>query len=271
MSAAWHGQLQGMSWEAQCGADVRHLLYTLEQLPMDKAQAASNVQPLTTLCITRFAGVASHATANTGSPKSLHRSITDIDAARRRQPGAASPSENAPGNGTAHPLQNPIVQFEQHAGSRQIDSKMQQQTSAAPDMQLRDLDALGSASSLADSPTGAQPLPSHVADSGSQRALTTREPLLEESSQQGLLSEAASLSRAVSESSDVALMQSPAQPLATDTEDQLGDSTRLHEEAEILQSAAEESSITTHKVDIGAMDIMSGASVTSLGYNADAE
>ena len=73
---------------------------------MDKAQAAGNVQPLLHLSNTRFAAVPSQPTlsvqsAKVGSPKSLHRSLTDVDAARRQQQHAASPSGHAQSNGMA--------------------------------------------------------------------------------------------------------------------------------------------------------------------------
>lgn len=103
-----------MAWEAQCSADVRHLLHTLEQLPMDTAQAAGNVQPLLHLSNTRFAAVPSQPTlsaqsAKVDSSKSLHRSLTDVDAARRQQQHAASPPGHAQSNGmaTAHQHQQP--------------------------------------------------------------------------------------------------------------------------------------------------------------------
>lgn len=78
--------VQGMGWEAQCGEDLRHLLHTLQRLPMDPSQAASNVGPLVTLCNTRFAALPSQPSPatrpSTGQEhaRRLHRSLTEGDA-----------------------------------------------------------------------------------------------------------------------------------------------------------------------------------------------
>ena len=80
------GSVQGMGWEAQCGSDLRHLLQTLQHLPMDPSQAPTNVAPLITLCNTRFAALPSqpsssmHAMTTDQRPRHLHRSLTENDA-----------------------------------------------------------------------------------------------------------------------------------------------------------------------------------------------
>ena len=84
--------VQGMGWEGQCGEDLRHLLHTLQHLPMDPSQAASNVAPLVNLCKTRFAALpsqpSSSTASNTGGERHLHRSLTENDAqAQKRRDG----------------------------------------------------------------------------------------------------------------------------------------------------------------------------------------
>lgn len=93
---------------------------------MDKAQAAGNVQPLLRLSNTRFAAVPSQPTvsaqsATADSPKSLHRSLTDVDAARRLQQSTVTPSGRVQSNGMATAHQH---QKQQH--------QQPQQTAAAP-------------------------------------------------------------------------------------------------------------------------------------------
>ena len=68
---------------------------------MDKSQAAGYVQALANMSTTRFAALpeqdkVSDSTTHTGSPKSLHRSLTDVDAARRQQHQGASHAQQGP-------------------------------------------------------------------------------------------------------------------------------------------------------------------------------
>ena len=104
-----------MGWEAQCGADLRHLLQTLQHLPLDPQQAASNVAPLVTLCTTRFAALPAQAPSpaypNPSSsdtplrPRQLHRSLTEGDAQRQQptqqQQESPRPSPSQPDTGRA--------------------------------------------------------------------------------------------------------------------------------------------------------------------------
>lgn len=92
--------VQGMGWEAQCGADLRHLLHTLQHLPMDPQQAATNVAPLVTLCTTRFAALPAqpasqtppaHPSDSPPHPRHLHRSLTESDAHMHQQ---SSPTQS---------------------------------------------------------------------------------------------------------------------------------------------------------------------------------
>ena len=89
--------LQGMGWEAQCGEDLRHLLHTLQHLPMDPKQAASNVGPLVNLCNTRFAALpdqpSSSIRSSTGGERArhLHRSLTENDARAQKHRDEAQP------------------------------------------------------------------------------------------------------------------------------------------------------------------------------------
>ena len=82
-----------MGWEAQCGEDLRHLLHTLQRLPMDPDQATSNVGPLVTLCNTRFAALPSQPNPATSSStgedhaRRLHRSLTESDARPQKKHG----------------------------------------------------------------------------------------------------------------------------------------------------------------------------------------
>ena len=89
-----------MGWEAQCGADLRHLLHTLQHLPMDPQQAATNVAPLVTLCTTRFAALPpqpasqtspAHPSDSPPRPRHLHRSLTENDAHLHQQ---SSPTQS---------------------------------------------------------------------------------------------------------------------------------------------------------------------------------
>ena len=83
--------VQGMGWESQCGSDLRHLLHTLQHLPLNPSQAASQVAPLTALCSTRFAAVPSQPPssltlgASDQRPRHLHRSLTESDASSGRR------------------------------------------------------------------------------------------------------------------------------------------------------------------------------------------
>ncbi len=91
-----------MGWEAQCGADLRHLLHTLQHLPLDPQQAPTNVGPLVTLCTTRFAALPTQPTppSHPGSPsnspqrsRQLHRSLTESDAqTQQRQSRIQTPT-----------------------------------------------------------------------------------------------------------------------------------------------------------------------------------
>ena len=77
-----------MGWEAQCGADLRHLLHAIQHLPMDPHQAVNHVAPLAALCNTRFACLPSHPALSThpsDSPRHLHRSLTEGDAKMHQQ------------------------------------------------------------------------------------------------------------------------------------------------------------------------------------------
>ena len=82
--------VQGMGWEAQCGEDLRHLLNTLQHLPMDPSQAASNVETLVNLCKTRFAALPRQPSSSTHSAtggeraRHLHRSLTENDARAKK-------------------------------------------------------------------------------------------------------------------------------------------------------------------------------------------
>ncbi|DBA90401.1 TPA: hypothetical protein ACH3X1_003675 [Trebouxia sp. C0004] len=75
-----------MGWEAQCGADLRHLLHTIQHLPMGPRQAATNVAPLAALCNTRFVALPSqpapstHPSHSPPRPRHLHRSLTENNA-----------------------------------------------------------------------------------------------------------------------------------------------------------------------------------------------
>ncbi|KAL0040562.1 hypothetical protein WJX77_010942 [Trebouxia sp. C0004] len=77
---------RGMGWEAQCGADLRHLLHTIQHLPMGPRQAATNVAPLAALCNTRFVALPSqpapstHPSHSPPRPRHLHRSLTENNA-----------------------------------------------------------------------------------------------------------------------------------------------------------------------------------------------
>ncbi|DBA81853.1 hypothetical protein WJX77_011322 [Trebouxia sp. C0004] len=94
---------RGMGWEAQCGADLRHLLHTIQHLPMDPQQAATSVDPLAALCNTRFAALLSQPAPSTDPsdtpprPRHLHRSLTESDAKMHRQrspvPHSQTPGE----------------------------------------------------------------------------------------------------------------------------------------------------------------------------------
>ena len=74
--------MQGMFWEAQCGADLRHMLHTLENLPMDPSQGPTNIAPLSLLCSTRFAALPTMPAQPSKEivPRQLHRSLTEGDA-----------------------------------------------------------------------------------------------------------------------------------------------------------------------------------------------
>ncbi len=92
-----------MGWEAQCGADLRHLLHTIQHLPMDPHQAATNVAPLVALCNTRFAALPSQPAPSTHPPHSpprprhLHRSLTENDANMHQQRSPVQPHSQTPG------------------------------------------------------------------------------------------------------------------------------------------------------------------------------
>lgn len=237
--------LQGMAWEAHCGADIRHLLYTLEQLPMDKAQAASNVQPLLKLSTTRFAGVVSQSMASeqstsTGSPKSLHRSFTDVDAERRQRQGAVSASGHAHSNGTAQPhdQQGPVQEPQQHAASQESNgSEQQQATATAAASEMESLEA------EADPMDSASPPRLHPPDGSSQEASMPQSrahSLSEEPSHQSSVSEETSMTHATNESNETEMLQASAQSLSSDNVDQLKSHTGQEAAKAVLQSAAEE-------------------------------
>ena len=76
--------VQGMGWEAQCGEDLRHLLHTLQHLPMDPSQAALNLAPLANLCNTRFAALPIQVPDTGERSRHLHRSLTENDARAQR-------------------------------------------------------------------------------------------------------------------------------------------------------------------------------------------
>ena len=86
-----------MGWEAQCGSDLRHLLQTLQHLPMDPSQAHSNIAPLIALCNTRFAALPSqpsssmHAMTTDQRPRHLHRSLTENDARAQQHTNHVKP------------------------------------------------------------------------------------------------------------------------------------------------------------------------------------
>lgn len=82
---------QGMGWEAQCGEDLRHLLHTLQHLPMDPSQAASNVAPLANLCNTRFAALPIQFPDTGERSRHLHRSLTENDARAQRHTDEVHP------------------------------------------------------------------------------------------------------------------------------------------------------------------------------------
>ena len=92
-----------MGWEAQCGADLRHLLHTIQHLPMDPQQAATNVAPLAALCNTRFAALPSqpapstHPSDSPPRPRYLHRSLTESDAKTHQQHSPVQPDSQTPG------------------------------------------------------------------------------------------------------------------------------------------------------------------------------
>ncbi|KAA6426324.1 MAG: VPS54 isoform 2 [Trebouxia sp. A1-2] len=94
---------RGMGWEAQCGADLRHLLHTIQHLPMDPHQAAINVAPLAALCSTRFAALPSqpapstHHSDSPPRPRHLHRSLTESDAKMHQQRSPVQPRSRTPG------------------------------------------------------------------------------------------------------------------------------------------------------------------------------
>ncbi len=95
--------LQGMGWEAQCGADLRHLLHTIQHLPMEPQQAATNVAPLAALCNTRFAVLPSqpapstHPSDSPPHPRHIHRSMTESDAKMHQQRSPVQPHSRTPG------------------------------------------------------------------------------------------------------------------------------------------------------------------------------
>ena len=92
-----------MGWEAQCGADVRHLLHTIQHLPMDPRQAATNVAPLAALCNTRFAALPSqpapstHPSDSPPRPRHLYRSLTESDAKTHQHRSPVQPHSQTPG------------------------------------------------------------------------------------------------------------------------------------------------------------------------------
>ena len=92
-----------MGWEAQCGADLRHLLHTIQHLPMDPHQAATNVAPLAALCNTRFAALptqpapSTHSSDSPPRPRHLHRSLTESDAKTHQQRSPVQPDSQTPG------------------------------------------------------------------------------------------------------------------------------------------------------------------------------
>ena len=83
--------VQGMGWEAQCGEDLRHLLHTLQHLPMDPSQAAPNVAPLANLCNTRFAALPIQVPDTGERSRHLHRSLTENDARAQRHTDEVHP------------------------------------------------------------------------------------------------------------------------------------------------------------------------------------
>ena len=92
-----------MGWEAQCGADLRHLLHTIQHLPMDPHQAVNHVAPLAALCNTRFACLPSQPAPSTYPPDSplcprhLHRSLTESDANMHQQRSPVQAHSQTPG------------------------------------------------------------------------------------------------------------------------------------------------------------------------------
>ena len=92
-----------MGWEAQCGADLRHLLHTIQHLPMGLQQAATNVAPLAALCNTRFAALPSqpapstHPSDSPPCPRHLYRSLTESDAKTHQQRSPVQPHSQTPG------------------------------------------------------------------------------------------------------------------------------------------------------------------------------
>lgn len=83
--------VQGMGWEAQCGEDLRHLLHTLQHLPLDPSQAASNVAPLVNLCNTRFAALPVQVPDSGERSRHLHRSLTENDPRAQRHTDEVHP------------------------------------------------------------------------------------------------------------------------------------------------------------------------------------
>ena len=218
-----------MAWEAQCAADIRHLLYTLEQLPMDKAQAASNVQPLLHLSTTRFAAVPSQAataaqSGSPASPKSLHRSLTDVDAARRRQQ-TASLSGHTNSNGVG-PHREPAPTQKAAADEQpEIQAEAPQQFQAeAP--QLQDSHALAAVPEV---------------DEPDEEALSLQpqdHPLGDNASQQGVAPEQAQPDRAASDTPETDAVQDPHTPVSVEVADQQNPS--VEQEAEtVLSSGAD--------------------------------
>lgn len=210
--------LQGMAWEAQCAADIRHLLYTLEQLPMDKAQAASNVQPLLHLSTTRFAAVPSQAataaqSGSNASLKSLHRSLTDVDAARRRQQTASL---------SGHTNSNGLGQHQQPAPLQTAAADEQQELQAeAP--QLQDSHALAAV------PEADEP------DEEVLSLLPRDQPLEDNASQQGVAPEQAQPDGAASDSHEPDALQDPYPSPSADVADQQTPS--VGQEAEVVLSS----------------------------------